>query len=196
MARNTPGIHTENAMNDAQKATAARAWLYCKDAAKNIWIKNEPDAEYQHSAACLLFGTAAHESNEFDARRQYGFSKDSESGAFSLWQMERTAVENSLIAIKKNKSLEDRVAAMTKWDGLVTTPFVLKAIQQPEGDLFACILARLYYLRCPGNIPNTIYGQSAYWKRWWNTYLGAGTEHQYLSHWERCCKPIVEADQP
>jgi len=182
-------------VTDAQHSVAAATWAICKDVAKNIWIAKEPSLDYARAAACLLFGTAAQESDSFRARRQYGFDYNSDGGAFSLWQMERAAIENGLKQIKQSECLEDKVAAMILWGVTTTFEQAKLAIQRSEGDLFACILARLYYLRCPGAIPATIDGQGAYWKRYYNTVAGAGTVEQYIHHWNHCCADIVR-DNP
>ena len=44
----------------------------------------------------------------------------------------------------------------------------------------AVFFCRIYYRRKPGSIPLTIEGRSTYWKKWYNTELGAGTESHYL----------------
>lgn len=50
---------------------------------------------------------------------------------------------------------------------------------------FATAAARLQYYRVPETIPETLSGQAAYWKKYWNTEHGKGTEKQYSEHYER-----------
>lgn len=46
--------------------------------------------------------------------------------------------------------------------------------------LLSVIFARLKYLLVPGAIPDTIQGRAAYWKKWYNSELGAGTPEHYI----------------
>lgn len=51
------------------------------------------------------------------------------------------------------------------------------------GNLYyACIMARLHYLRVPAPLPanNDLRGQAEYWKEHYNTPLGAGTVDGFL----------------
>ena len=55
-----------------------------------------------------------------------------------------------------------------------------------EYDLSIAILsARLNYLSKPDSIPESLQGQAAYWKKYWNTYLGKGTIEQYVRNWQK-----------
>ena len=67
-------------------------------------------------------------------------------------------------------------------------PLVLEGRYAPEleYDLSIAILsARLNYLSKPDSIPESLQGQAAYWKKYWNTYLGKGTIEQYVKNWQR-----------
>lgn len=52
--------------------------------------------------------------------------------------------------------------------------------------LYAAAMCRIHYLRVPEALPaaGDTPGQAAYWKEYYNTYLGAGTEDEYLENWE------------
>jgi len=52
--------------------------------------------------------------------------------------------------------------------------------------LYAAAMSRVHYLRIPERLPaeGDIGGQAAYWKQYYNTYLGAGTEEEYLEVWK------------
>ena len=52
---------------------------------------------------------------------------------------------------------------------------------------YSIAMARMHYLRVPGAIPVTIEGQAAYWKQFYNTIYGAGTEEEYLENYVRYC---------
>ena len=48
--------------------------------------------------------------------------------------------------------------------------------------LYAAAMTRIHYLRIPARLPaeGDWDGQACYWKKYYNTYLGAGTEDEYL----------------
>jgi hypothetical protein len=50
---------------------------------------------------------------------------------------------------------------------------------------YATVMARLIYLRAPAPLPQAddLQGLAAYWKKFYNTPLGAGTEQQFLAHY-------------
>lgn len=52
--------------------------------------------------------------------------------------------------------------------------------------LYAAAMTRVHYLRVPAALPaeGDYDGQACYWKKYYNTYLGAGTEEEYLESWE------------
>ena len=52
---------------------------------------------------------------------------------------------------------------------------------------YACSMCRVHYLRCPQALPpaGDIEAQAAYWKRAYNTPLGAGMATQYVANWNR-----------
>jgi len=58
--------------------------------------------------------------------------------------------------------------------------------EELEWDLRkAIIMARLKYYSCPGPIPDTLQGQAEYYKKWYNTPLGAATIQEYLDNWKK-----------
>jgi hypothetical protein len=52
-------------------------------------------------------------------------------------------------------------------------------------DRYACALARVHYARAPAPLPRAgdVAGMARYWKRHYNTLLGAGTESKYVQTW-------------
>ncbi len=48
--------------------------------------------------------------------------------------------------------------------------------------LLSVIFARLKYMLVPSKIPTNIQGRAAYWKRWYNSELGAGTIEHYVNN--------------
>lgn len=51
--------------------------------------------------------------------------------------------------------------------------------------IFQAAVCRLIYLRAPEKIPETLSGMAAYWKRFYNTPAGKGTEAKFLEAYGR-----------
>ena len=47
---------------------------------------------------------------------------------------------------------------------------------------YSAMIARLLYWRHPEPIPTDLEGQAHYWKRYYNTALGAGTPSEYIAN--------------
>jgi len=52
---------------------------------------------------------------------------------------------------------------------------------------FATLMARLHYYRVSKPLPKTPQGYAAYWKLYYNTELGAGTQAEFLHNWGQFC---------
>jgi hypothetical protein len=50
---------------------------------------------------------------------------------------------------------------------------------------YACAMCRIHYYRVPEPIPDNLPGQAVYWRRYYNTSLGKGTEEGYIAAWRR-----------
>lgn len=60
--------------------------------------------------------------------------------------------------------------------------------QEMIGNLwYAAAMCRVHYYRRPEPLPaaDDIPAQAAYWKKHYNTHLGAGTVEEYLANWKR-----------
>jgi len=59
------------------------------------------------------------------------------------------------------------------------------------GNLYyATAMCRVHYLRVPAPIPHDLPAQAAYWKRYYNSVLGAGTEQEYIESWRQFAPPM------
>ena len=47
------------------------------------------------------------------------------------------------------------------------------------------IMCRIHYLRVPKPLPTDLSGYAKYYKQYYNTYLGAGTEEEYISNYKK-----------
>lgn len=173
--------------------TTARMWIdRCRGAASGIYAGTAPTAVYAERAARLLFLTGAHESG-YRVRRQImsdgqPFPVDSTAGAFSVFQMETPGIRAGLRQLETNPALRHHVDEYLVSRGSLVMPvgfsednvrFVLRRLQEPEGDHWALVLARLFYFRVPMPIPARVKDQAMYAKKFWNTELGKATHLDY-----------------
>lgn len=62
-----------------------------------------------------------------------------------------------------------------------------------QWDDFCYLIARCVYLRRPEPIPTDREGQAAYYKQWFNTPAGKGSEEKYLEDYEaHGCQALVD----
>jgi hypothetical protein len=121
------------------------------------------------AARTLVLGTAAHESQGRYIQQLGG------GPALGFWQIE-PATEQDLLA---------NFIPGSRFD-LPLTRLRTTASFSQDGDLagnlfYGCALCRLIYYRDPEPLPADLPGLAAYWKRVYNTPLGAGTVDEWLS---------------
>ena len=106
-----------------------------------------------------------------------------------LWQMEPATHDD----IWKNflayqKPLADRV---TRYKGVWSLSPQLGDpydVDELVGNLFyACAMCRVHYYRQKEELPEAgnLSGQARYWKKYYNTPLGAGTPEEYIASWHQ-----------
>lgn len=165
----------------------------CESAGAMIYDTRQPTERYAMMAGQLLFMTAAHESDGFRARRQYGFSRDSTRGAFGLLQLEKGSIGDSLKMLATRPNLAEHTREyLRQYPAVADIPFtadalprVLLLLQSAEGDALGVMLARLHYLRVRASIPELPAVQAVYAKRYYNTYYGKAMPHDYLNAWKK-----------
>ena len=181
-------------MTQQQIDTARRAWKISCDVADLIYLVNPPDIEHALWVSRLLFMTAAHESDDFKTRRQYGYKSWMSGGAFSLWQVEGATMSDCLGRLNLRRSDDPfykRVVQYIVGSGLSPNaldldPLVLLAMLKTEvGDPLGCVLTRLNYLQDSQPIPHTVEGIAEYAKRVHNTVKGKATWDQYRAAYLR-----------
>ena len=74
----------------------------------------------------------------------------------------------------------------------VKTAFGINLAQVEHDDLdfsplLAMIVCRLFYKLNPEPFPLDLAGRAAYWKKYYNTYLGKGTVTEYIENVSRFC---------
>lgn len=171
--------------------------------ADTIWC-HDSVPEYKAAVASLLMGTAACESN-LHYRRQGGFSWNPDPvhaedirGAWGLWQTELAAVRDSLRFVKARRLLDLKCGEwlfQVHGADMSTIAMLpdLALVQLIGGwDRLACLFARLHYLRVPAPVPDNHASRADYYKRWYNTPLGAGTPDKYLTDFATYIEPYLE----
>lgn len=181
-------------VTEIQVETARRVWQLCRSAAREVWTRQATSAGYAEAVACMMFMLAAHESGGFVARRQFRYLPTSTGGAFGLWQIECAGVSAARVAIEKSGVMRERCLAwLYRWQGVwpATTSDCLLAMQRPDGDALACLLARVYHLLDPVPVPVDLEGMAVYCKKHHN-YGGKATPAKYLAAfrtWVRIVHP-------
>jgi len=131
----------------------------------------------------LVLATGAHESAGFRYLDQVDRSLRKPGPAFGLFQMERATHDDhwDWLGREKNEDLAARVAALAvdglAWERRDEPP---DAAEMQWNLRYAAAMCRVHYRRKPGALPLTIEGMAAYWKKWYNTELGDGTEAEFL----------------
>ncbi len=135
------------------------------------------DAEipYSKAASRLLLGTAIKESLNFKYRKQVGGGP-----AVSYFQMEPATHDDIW-----NNYLRHRADLAKKVTALLTSSGADKHSELEHNDSYATVMARVHYRRVPAALPSfdDLSLMAAYWKQYYNTPLGKGAAHEYVTLW-------------
>lgn len=151
-------------------------------------LKHETDNEVR-----LLVGTAAAESS-LQHRRQRGGGP-----ARGLWQMEPATAHDifkNYLIHRPRRYAKLMALMLCMSDVPIWTPALIDLETHLEhNDIFACAMCRIHYLRVPEAIPETVEQQARYWKQYYNTPLGGGTQGHYVAAWNACeCERLIAED--
>lgn len=128
---------------------------------------------WSESAEELVLGTGLQESG-------YRYVQQLGRGpAVSFWQIEPATAHDVwrwLEATNKSHLVND-----------LLVPGEDKIEQLRWNLVYGAALCRMYYRRVPEPLPEPgdIPGMARYWKKFYNTHLGAGTELSYRKNWAR-----------
>lgn len=128
------------------------------------------------AAEQLLLGTAMQESNLVH-RRQLG--NGPARGYFQMEPATHNDIWNNYLAFKP--TLGAKIAS------LLSAPTADRIGELEHNDRYACAMARAHYHRVPAALPaeGDIVGMAHYWKRYYNTVLGAGKPEEFLTKWRK-----------
>ena len=134
------------------------------------------------AAEDMVLGTAAQESGLGTYLHQVG------GPALGIYQME-PATHNDLW----NNYLEYRPILRKQVEDMLGTS--VHDVDSEDNSLignlyYATAMCRIHYLRVPEAIPvhKDVKGYAAYWKKYYNTPLGAGTEQEFIDNYKRYVK--------
>ena len=125
------------------------------------------------NASNLILGTILVESNGFELVQNKG-------PALSMIQMEpRTHDDIWDNYIDYRKDLREKLIKAAQILGKVSAAAMVWNLK------YAICMCRIHYLRVPEPLQPTPEGQAKYWKTFYNTNLGKGSEEKYMIAWKR-----------
>lgn len=133
---------------------------------------HEIDA-YSESAVNLLMGTAAQESHLGT------YIKQIRGPALGIFQMEQATHHD--IRNRLDFRAESLMLQSCKSPGLAASKAMTYNLK------YAIAMCRYKYLLIPERLPepNDIMGMARYWKKYYNTHLGKGTEKEFIENYRR-----------
>lgn len=131
---------------------------------------------WSQAAENLLMGTAAQESHLGEYIVQMG--NGPARGIFQMEPATQTDIYDNYLSYRSN--------LLQKTEQLLA-PIPDRATQLATNTAYACAMARVHYYRAPEALPDAddIQGLAAYWKKYYNTPLGAGTEEEFVHNYHR-----------
>lgn len=132
---------------------------------------------YSKAAENLIMGTGAQESH-------LEYLKQIKGPAIGLFQMEPNTyndIWDNYLKYKPELANNLRSLAGVK-------PGNVPHVNMMIGNLYyAAAMCRVYYLRIKAALPDAddVEGMAAYWKKYYNTHLGKGTEEQFVKNYAK-----------
>ena len=121
------------------------------------------------AAVQLVYWTGLAESH-YNTREQYGGGP-----AMGYWQMEPATHDDI-----RDNYLSYRHELVDKLAQLANCRMICDYLT--TYDTYACAMCRVHYLRVPEALPpeGDLEAHASYWKRYYNTHLGAGTIEHFI----------------
>lgn len=165
--------------------------------ASNVYGTRQPSHLYAVNVALLLAGTAATESH-LKHRRQVGYTMSDNGGAWGLWQTEAAPLIDNINYLKRRQDVARRAEAFLfphggDLDYIFNTSSHCLTRLCAGWDRFACLMARIHYMRFPEAVPGNDEARAVYYKKYYNTVAGKGTPQKYLEDYHRLISPALKA---
>ena len=139
----------------------------------------DPEIPYSETAVELLMLTCAQETHLGK------YLKQVKGPARGIFQIEPNTEKDMWKTLAEKKSH----AVIRHKISLLEFPGEAKGFTNMEMNLaYQIAMARYYYYRIPMQLPDsTIQALATYWKKYYNTYLGAGTVEEAVANYNRFC---------
>lgn len=142
-----------------------------RDLIKRVLIALDLHSE---AAENLLMGTAAQESGLGEYIRQLD-----KGVALGIFQMEPATFKDIVQNYLKYKPELGKLIISVSGVNSLRSEYL-------EYNLaLAICMCRVHYLRVSGPIPENLVGWAKYWKEYYNTRMGKGTEEEYIRNFKR-----------
>lgn len=132
--------------------------------------------KYSPDAVNLILGTIAQETHLGK------YIKQIKGPALGICQIEpntfKDIVENYLIY---DSTLSERIK-------VICNIKEFKAESLVYNLAFSIAMCRIFYLRVPEKLPESIDGYAYYWKKYYNTKFGKGTEKEFINNYKKYVK--------
>lgn len=138
---------------------------------------------HSQAAEDLIMGTIAQESHLGTYIKQLG-----KGPALGLVQMEPATHDDIWINfLAYKKPLSALLWTLSLDNGMFTSSKIPDSAQLMGNMYYAIAMCRIHYFRAPGALPQAgdIAGYAAYWKKYYNTPLGAGTEAEFIANYKK-----------
>ena len=139
---------------------------------------------HSQAAEDLVIGTIAQESRMGTYLKQLG-----RGPALGICQMEpATHFDLWDNYLKYNPGLSSIIWTLALNNGTFTSDTRYPEEQQLVGNLYYAIaMCRVHYLRIKAPLPQAgdVAGYAAYWKKYYNTVHGKGTEQEFIHNWNK-----------
>jgi hypothetical protein len=134
---------------------------------------------YSPDALQLLVGTAAQETQLGTYIAQIGIGTN---GGLGIYQCEKPTYNDIWDnVVQNNVAMRAKIKLYLGYDG---KPSHLRLISDIA---LATVIARLHYYRVGESLPSgkNVEAMARYWKKYYNTRLGKGTEEQFIQNYDK-----------
>lgn len=131
--------------------------------------------KYSEDAVNLLMGTAAQESNFGKYIRQLG-----NGPALGIFQMEPATYDDIV-----NTYLRYKPDLLNDIEDSCQCNIENNSEALVWNTKLAICMSRIHYFRVKESLPNNISGYAKYWKTYYNTYKGKGTEEEFIRNYKK-----------
>ena len=136
-----------------------------------------PEIPFSDHAVNLLLGTAAQESH----LHYIDQLAPGPGPAFGIFQMEAPTHDDIYFNFLSGKTALRAKVQLCSLD----SAFYIDGAAEMAGNLYyATAMTRVHYYRVREALPTTLEGYARYWKRYYNTYLGKGTESEFIANYK------------